>query len=90
MLYVLLVVIAWATLLIPMPRWLSVLATAAVIGVGLLLLIVGLASAYWDSHMRPNDSGATAVWVTGLLLLLSRAVTLVKGLLDSFMTPPYP
>lgn len=89
MIYFLLVVAAWGTLFLPMPRWLSVIATLAFLSIGAVLLLFGMAGSYWDSHMSPSSpSQATSTLWTGGLLLLSRAVLLVKVMLLASVSPP--
>jgi hypothetical protein len=89
MIYFLLVVSAWGTLFLPMPRWLSLIASLAFLSIGTILLLFGMAGSYWDSNMSPNSpSQATSTLVTGVLLLLSRAVLLVKVLLMASVSPP--
>ena len=89
MIYFLLVVLAWGTLFLPMPRWLSIIASLAFLSVGVVLLLFGMAGSYWDSHMSPNNpSQATSTLVTGVLLLLSRAVLLIKVMLLGLASPP--
>lgn len=89
MIYFLLVVLAWGTLFLPMPRWLSIVASLAFLSLGAVLLLFGMAGSYWDSHMSPNSkSQATSTLVTGVLLLLSRAVLLIKVMLLGLASPP--
>jgi len=53
------------------------------------LLLFGMAGSYWDSHMSPSSpSQATSTLWTGGLLLLSRAVLLVKVMLLASVSPP--
>lgn len=87
----LLVAVAFATLFIPMPRWLSALLSFLFVGLGLLMVLFGWMGSYWDDHMRPNaDSAATPILRTGLLLLLSQAMAAVRWVLEVLMSPPAP
>lgn len=70
---VLITIVAWATLLIPMPRWLAGTVTFLVIGFGLILSIMGGMAWYWDSHMQPDVNDGLAALICGVLMLLSRA-----------------
>lgn len=88
MVYTLLVVAAWGSLFVPLPRWTKVLLSIGFLGFGSLLLLFGLAGSYWDSHMTPGTSQATSTLVTGMLLLLSRVALLVKLILHAFVSPP--
>lgn len=89
MIYFLLVVLAWGTLFLSMPRWLSIVASLGFASIGAVLLLFGMAGSYWDSHMSPNSkSQATSTLVTGILLLLSRAVLLIKAMLLGLASPP--
>jgi hypothetical protein len=86
----LLVLAAWGSLFLRLPRWLSVLASCVFLGLGAILLLFGLAGSYWDSHMTPGSSASTSTLVTGGLLLLSRAALLVKIVLHALVAPPAP
>jgi protein-S-isoprenylcysteine O-methyltransferase Ste14 len=78
MLYALLVIAAWGTLFIPLPAWIRLLLSIGFIGLGIVLLLFGLAGSYWASHMTPGTSSATSTLVTAVLLLLSRMTVLIK------------
>lgn len=90
MIYVLLVIAAWGSIFLPLPRWLSLLASCLFVGIGSILLLFGLAGSYWASHMTPGTSEATSTLVTAVLLLLSRMVFLVKALIGGLTEPPGP
>ena len=81
MIDLLLIAFAWGSLLLPLPKWLSFILGFAVLFVGTIFVLFGIAGVYWDSHMRPGIN--TAAWglVSGVLIVLSRAAWLVKGLL---------
>jgi len=88
MVYALLVVAAWGSLLVPLPSWAKVLLSVGFLGFGAIFLLFGLAGFYWDSHMTPGTSSSTSTLVTGVLLLLSRAALLVKIILHALVAPP--
>lgn len=90
MIYALLVVAAWGSLFLPLPSWAKVLLGIGFVGFGSLLLLFGLAGSYWDSHMTSGASQATSTWVTGALLVLSRAALVVKVVLHALVSPPSP
>ncbi len=90
MLGFLLVAAAWGSLFVTMPRWVSVLCSSAVLGVGALMALFGLAAAYWDDHMTSGDSGGTSVWVAGVLMLLSRAGLVIRIVLEALAAPDSP
>ena len=89
MIYFLLVLAAWGSLFLPLPRWASVVCSFLFLGLGTILLLFGLAGSYW-SHMTPGSSPATSTLVTGALLLLSRALLIVKIVLQILVAPPSP
>jgi hypothetical protein len=76
--FTLLVIAAWGSLFIPLPRWLVVSTGVAFLGLGGIFLLFGLMGSYWDSHMTPGHSPSTPMLLTGVLLLLSQAVRLVR------------
>ena len=90
MIYVLLVVAAWGSLFVPLPSWVKILLSIGFLGFGILFLLFGLAGSYWDSHMTPGSSSSTSTLVTGILLLLSRAVLVAKVILHALVAPPSP
>jgi len=90
MILFLLVVAAWGSLFAPLPRWASVVCSLLVLGVGVLMMLFGLAAAYWNDHMTAGDSSGTSVWVTGALLLLSRAGLVIRIVLEALAAPDSP
>lgn len=89
MIYFLLLLVAWGSLFLPLPRWFSLLLSLAIVGAGCILLLFGLMGAYWSSHMMPSNAGAaTSTWMTGGLLLLSRLVLLFRAAAD-LPAPPF-
>ena len=83
---ILITLLAWATLLIPMPRWLDGILSFVVIGLGLVLVVLGGMAWYWDSHMRADADGGMTTLVCGALMLLSRikhVLRLIAEILDS-------
>lgn len=86
----LLVATAWGSLFVPLPRWASVICSVFVLGIGVLMTLFGLAAAYWNDHMAPSDSGGTAVWVSGVLMLLSRAGLVIRIVLEALAAPNSP
>lgn len=90
MIYFLLILAAWGSLFLNLPRWVSVLGSCVFLGLGAIFLLFGLAGSYWDSHMTSADSAATSTLVTGALLVLSRAALLVKVVLHALVAPPSP
>jgi hypothetical protein len=90
MVYFLLIVAAWGSLFLNLPRWASVFASCVFLGLGTIFLLFGLAGSYWDSYMTSGSSTATSTLVTGALLLLSRAALLVKVVLHALVAPPSP
>ncbi len=86
--YVVLVLVAWGSLLLPLPSWLKGVMSVAVIGIGAVLLLFGLGGSYWDSHMRPGSSSAGSTILTGVLLLLSRAAHVMRLVLHVLGAPP--
>ena len=90
MIYFLLVLAAWGSLFLPLPCWASVVCSFLFLGLGTILLLFGLAGSYWHSHMTPGSSPATSTLVTGALLLLSRALLIVKIVLQILVAPPSP
>lgn len=89
MVYALLVLVAWGSLVVPLPTWAKILMTFGVLFMGGVLLLFGMAGSYWDSHMTPGTSSATSTLLTGILLLLSRAVLLFKLILHALVAPPW-
>lgn len=90
MIYGMLVLLAVGTLFLRLPRWLSFLLSLAFVGIGIILLLFGFAGSYWSSHMNPSNAGAaTSTWVTGALLVLSRAVLLLKTVREIVLAPPF-
>ncbi len=85
-----LVLVAWGSLLLPMPGWFKGVMTVAVIAIGAVLLLFGLGGSYWDSHMRPGSSSAGSTILTGVLLLLSRAAHVMRLILHVLGAPPDP
>lgn len=90
MMLFLLVAAALGSLFVPLPRWASVICSVLVLGVGVLMTLFGLAAAYWDDHMTPGDSGGTSVWVSGVLMLLSRAGLVIRIVLEALAAPDSP
>lgn len=90
MVYTLLVVAAWGSLLIPLPSWAKMVLSLGFLGFGSLLLLFGVAGSYWDSHMTPGTSHSTSTLLTGALLLLSRVALLIKVILHILVSPPPP
>lgn len=78
----LLIAVAWASLLLPLPRWLFFISSFVVLIVGTLFALFGAFFAYWSGHMGPDDNQAVYVLVTGILILLSRAHWLMMGIAD--------
>jgi ABC-type multidrug transport system fused ATPase/permease subunit len=70
---ILLVAAAWISAFIPMPRWLSVLVSVAVLLVGTLLVVTGAMAYAWDRSMRPDETAGLYSLLAGGALLLSRA-----------------
>ena len=88
--YFLLILAAIGTLFIPMPRWLSFLLSFAFIGIGIIFVLFGWGGTYWDSHMRPStESAAKPMLITGVILLVSRAVAIIKTIF-AIATDPHP
>lgn len=81
-----LVLAAWGSLLLRQPRWLSVLCTVAVLGVGTVLLLVGLLAA----GLGDSASSGAAQWFTGALILLSRATLVTRIVLEALAAPNTP
>lgn len=90
MVYLLLVVVAWGSLFIRLPRWFSALLSVGLLSLGALFVLFGLAGSYWDSHMTPGTSSSTSTLLTGIMLLLSRAASVVKVILHGLVSPPSP
>jgi hypothetical protein len=62
-----------------MPRWAAMLVGALVLGAGFVMVLFGAVFTCWDVHMRPgSDSPALRMLIGGVLLLLSRALLLLK------------
>ncbi|MGB4860372.1 MAG: hypothetical protein WBP11_13740 [Dokdonella sp.] len=81
MINLLLIAVAWGSLLLPLPRWLFFILSFIVLFVGTMFVLFGALFVYWDSHMQPENNLAMYGLVTGILIVLSRATWLVKGLL---------
>ena len=90
MVYFLLVVAAWGSLFLRPPTWLSVLLSCLFVGLGAILLLFGWAGSYWDSHMAPGSDASTSTLVTGVLLLMSRALLIFKVVLHALVAPSEP
>jgi hypothetical protein len=88
--FILLVVVAWGTLFIPMPKWLSIVFNCAFVGIGLVFVIFGWAGVTWDSHMQPGAVQAKWGLVTGVLLLLSRGKSVIWLVMKIFTATPMP
>ncbi len=84
------VVVAWATLFISMPKWLSIVLNCVFIGAGLVLVIFGWAGVTWNSHMQPGATAAKWGLVAGVLLLLSRAKYVIWLVMKIFTATPEP
>lgn len=65
---------SWATLLIRDSSWLRVVLCVVVVAIGLLVLLAGAFSAYWDHYMRPGETVGWWAIGTGVLMLLSQIV----------------
>lgn len=78
-----LIAVAWGSLLIPLPRWLFFIFSFVVLIVGTLFALFGAFFTYWSGHMGPDDNQAVYVLVTGILVVLSRARWLIKGIVDN-------
>lgn len=88
MLIFLLVAAAYATLFIRMPRWASMLVGALVLGAGFVMVLFGAVFTYWGVQMRPgSDSPALRMLIGGVLLLLSRALLLLKLVAEVLGSP---
>lgn len=69
------------TLFIPMPAWLSGVISCLVLIGGLLMVGVAALAWYWDSHMMASRvSDDIALGMTGLALVVSRALWLWRTL----------
>ena len=80
----LIVVAAYATLFVSMPRWLSILLSVGFLGIGLLFVLFGAIGSLWDRQMTPgSDHGGTQVLVAGVLLLLSRARLVFRVVMEA-------
>ena len=88
MLNVLLVIAAWGSLFLRLPRWATVIVDLVIVCVGLTFVLMGWLGAQWDGTTDPGESAAAATLWTGVLLLLSRAVTLLKLVLHVLASPP--
>lgn len=90
MVYALLVLAAWGSLFLGLPKWAKLLLSLLFVGLGAVLLLFGLAGSYWDSHMTPGTTSSGSTLVTGVLLLLSRASQVFRLILHALVSPPSP
>jgi hypothetical protein len=79
---ILAVLVAWGTLFIPMPRWLSWIVTFLICGIGILLVLGGGFSYWWDSNMQPSITSGKWEFIAGIAMLLSRGVQLFSLLFE--------
>jgi len=68
----LMVAAAWITAYLPMPRWLSILLSTAILLSGVTLLVSGGLAYAWDSSMRADQNDSLHALIAGAALLLSR------------------
>ncbi|MFC5740609.1 hypothetical protein [Dyella tabacisoli] len=90
MFFFLFVAVAWATLFIPGPKWLSFIVGCVVIWIALIFVIFGWAGVVWDSHMQPGATHAKWGLIAGILMLLSRATYVIKAVIAILISPPGP
>lgn len=90
MAYTLLVISAWGSLFLPLPKWAKFLLSFLFVFLGSVLFLLGLFGTYWDSHMPLGESKATSTLITGILLLLSRALIVITMILHVLVAPPPP
>jgi hypothetical protein len=89
--FALLVIAAWGSLFIPLSCWAKGLLSFGFLCLGIIFLLFGLGGWYWDSYMSPGSSSpATALLVTGVLLLLSRATSMLRLVFEILFSPPMP
>lgn len=87
MAYAVLVLAAWGMVFIRLPVWLALLFGLGSFGFGAVLVVLGAAGAYWNSHMAPGNHGAYWTLGTGVLLALAGIALMVMPMLRP---PPEP
>lgn len=84
----LMIAAAWGSLLLPVPRWMFFVLSFIVLFLGTLFVLFGAFFTYWSGHMGPDDNQSVYVLLTGILIVLSRARWLIKGIAgDSWKDP---
>ncbi len=79
-LYFLALLVAYGTLWLSLPTWLDVLLFGAIVAVGTMGMFIG-GIVIWAG------GAGGALFITSLLLLLSRARRLLEAILDTTWTP---
>lgn len=69
---------AWITAFLPMPRWLSIVLSIAILLAGTVLVVSGGLAYWWDSSMRADQSDSLHALIAGIALLLSRAKLVLR------------